>query len=250
MIPCPHAAPQTKIIVAFGQSNSANFGGTNGDRKNWGVDQYNAKQDVVILDWRTGQCFRANDPLPGADGLGASIWGRMGDELIARGLAKQVVVVSFGVGATTIADWTEEKIVKKTGEQLRQRLDKVSAALTTAGFGADFVAFQQGESDKLTSYELYRQSLEILADHSIAQFGQKLTVAISTLCQAPPRKDLTRAIRDVTGSGRANLGPDFDTEAVNVLDRFDRCHLSGMGLDKAAILWADSYEKIASKSRQ
>lgn len=242
-VACPTASEGLKVVVAFGQSNAANYGGAGPTDADWGKDHYRPQKDVRVLDWQTGQCFRANDPLPGADGRAASLWGRFGDAVIARSGAGQVLIVAFGVGATTLADWTEGKTERRTGEILAERLPKVASALGKAGYKADMIAFQQGESDRETSYADYRGRLETLAGRVEQHFGKPLTVAISTLCQGPASPDVTRAIRDVAATHRATrLGPDLDKDVAHALDRMDRCHLSRVGLEKAARLWVDAFD--------
>ncbi len=242
-VACPPASAGLKTIVAFGQSNAANYGGAGPSDADWGQDHYRPRADVRVLDWRSGQCFRAKDPLQGADGRAASLWGRFGDELIARRQGEQIMIVAFGVGATTIADWTDGKVERRTGETLAERLPKVAAAMKQAGYRADFVAFQQGESDRATGYSDYRQRLDLLGERVVQHFGQPLTAAISTLCQGPANPEVARAIREAAAAGSTiRVGPDLDVALAHALDRMDRCHLSRIGLEKAGRLWADAFD--------
>ena len=244
---CPDPG-KTLVVAAFGQSNAANYGGVTWAIPFWGTDHYKPKGPVFALDWKSGKCFVANDPLPGAEGQGSSIWGRFGDALIARGKAENVLILAFGVGGTSIADWTEPRPEKRTGERLDERLQKAASTLTGAGYRPDFIAFQQGESDVATSYADYRAAIALLAGRTEKLFGRPMTAAISTLCQQPSSPEIGRAIRDTAAEGLLRLGPDFDSELTHALDRMDRCHLSGLGLEKAARMWGEAFDarEIAS----
>ena len=49
--------------------------------------------------------YRAGDPLPGASGVGASMWGRLGDRLIEGGVYKSVLLVPIAFSASSAKDW-------------------------------------------------------------------------------------------------------------------------------------------------
>ena len=84
---------QVMVALAFGQSNSANFGET----------PKAAKQNVY--NYYEGKLYHAQDPLLGANGIGGSVWTRLGDKLIEHQMYEAVVFIPLGIGATEIARW-------------------------------------------------------------------------------------------------------------------------------------------------
>jgi hypothetical protein len=242
-IPCPIPSTNLKIVVTFGQSNSANYGGMFVKKQRRNIDHYQPVGDVRVLHWKTGKCFVGNDPVVGASGDGASLWGRFGDELIAQKKATQVLIVAFGVGGTSIREWVGEKATERDGENLAERLETAASTLRRAGYTADMVAFQQGESDPDISYHEYRSRLEKLGERVYQLFQSPMVTAVSTLCQRPAHAGISRAIHDAVADHPAiRLGPSFDKDVAHVLDRTDQCHLSGIGLDKGARFWAELFK--------
>ena len=95
-------SPDQAVLFVFGQSNSANHG----------KDRYVAGNEVINFSPLDGRCYQAEDPLLGADGLGGSVWGRLGDDLVREGLYRRVVadtppdeyVAMFGALVASLAE--------------------------------------------------------------------------------------------------------------------------------------------------
>ena len=86
-------------------------------------------------------------------------------------------------------------------EPLGDRITKVQERLTHLGYKANFVAWQQGESELATPREVYSAALGRLAARVMSKFGTELTVAISTLCQAGAYPHVQSAIREAVSTG-------------------------------------------------
>lgn len=235
-VACPSPADRPFVLVAFGQSNAASYGGIESHaplRFEPGAHAHAA--NAVALDWQSGRCFRAADPLPGTDGHGASPWVRL-----AAGIDRPVLVVAFAKGGTTIADWAGGAPPRHPAlADVPGRIEAAGRALARLGLAADRVIMMQGESDPHTSATAYEAALSRVAAKVEAAFGRPLVVAKSTLCQRPEIAAVRAAIDAAAARDpRVIAGPDFDRIASHALDRTDRCHLSVAGIEKAAAAWA------------
>lgn len=135
-------SPDQAVLFVFGQSNSANAG----------KDLYVAGDEVINFNPHDGRCYQTQDPLLGPDGLGGSVWGRLGDALVSEGLYRRVLIAPFGIGGTEIVRWAPggdlhvrvEKTarmcsgtrasaerIRKAQASLRERLDNVWAGPDT-----------------------------------------------------------------------------------------------------------------------
>ncbi|MES2457716.1 MAG: sialate O-acetylesterase [Bacteroidota bacterium] len=136
----------TMVFLAFGQSNSANYGD----------ESYVCRNK--IYNYYRGDTYAAKEPLLGPDGNGISVWTRVADMMIDSGLCKQVIIVPIGVGSTSIENWT-------TGE-CRKKLDKTLKDLAQDSLKLTQIFWVQGETDNVngTSKAKYKEQLNILVD--------------------------------------------------------------------------------------
>ncbi len=98
-VPCDEfqtANPRHAVLMTFGQSNSANFGQT----------RYIASSRVANFNIHDGYCYVSEDPLMGADGSGGAVWGLLADQLVESGVYDRVLIAPFGIGGTSLAEWT------------------------------------------------------------------------------------------------------------------------------------------------
>ena len=241
-VPWPHLFHEQGcgVFLVCGQSNAANHGE--------GV--YAAQRDVFALNFMDLRCFRGDDPLPGASGDGGSLWSRLGDALVDRGLYRSVLFVSIAVGGTFITDWTDE------GTQVRGRLlltlERLRKRLGSHFLAFDGVFWQQGEAEA--------NHTDMGAEAYQAKFGgivetlraggvyAPIFVARSTICEGPTPNPFCNheAIRQAQ-FGLADItrgivaGPDIDT--IGPDGRHDGCHLSILGLQQAVALWLETIER-------
>jgi hypothetical protein len=211
------------VVLAFGQSNAANFGLT---RKESGLGVYSFVH---------GKCFKASDPLPGADGNGGSIWTRFGDIAIKEGLADAVLIVPISVGATRVRDW-------KPGGSVHHKLVEGLRGPLATGFEFTQLLWMQGEHDAIakTSRKDYYEDFTAMID-IIRSGGVEAPAFVSqtTLCGSHSSEDVRRAQRQLS-KNREDVLPGPDTDAVGRKYRFDGCHFSDEGLMEAARAWIDA----------
>jgi len=226
--------PRHAVLLTFGQSNSANFGDT----------RYTAGDAVANFNLHDGRCYRALDPLFGADGDGGSVWGRLGDRLIASGTFDRVLVVPFGIGGTGLREWT-------TGGRLHPRVENAARQLQRAQIQPTHVLWHQGEDDALnkTSTEDYITMFAALVD-ALRAYGIDAPVfpAVASICKHMGSDEIRNAQRALP-LRLTGVYPGADTDTLtDMRDRYDFCHFSDRGLDRHAALWEASildYERHA-----
>jgi hypothetical protein len=226
------------VVVTLGQSNAANFAG----------GLYQAKADVLNFNIYDGQCYRAMDPLLGATGLTGNFATRLGDVLVARGLAERILLAPIGVGNTTIEHWS-------VGGIFNRRILVLIRRLWEARIIPDVILWQQGEGNAadhdLGGRGYCRHLLEIVQTFRNYGITAPFLIAQCTICGRPHPNPLTRMSRAFwrqnirAGQRKAAqselgtlLGPD--TDRIGYEDRFDCCHMSESGAQKQAEMWADS----------
>lgn len=215
--------PRHAILLTFGQSNSANFGET----------RYNATENVINFNIHDGKCYLSEDPLFGADGDGGSVWGRLGDQLIASGAFDRVLIIPFGIGGTAIREWT-------TGGRLHPRVEHTAQQLRLAGIEPTHVLWHQGENDardRTPSHEYIEMFAALVK--SLHDYGINAPVfpAVASICDnlgSVTIRSAQRALPEyIVG---VHSGADTDSLS-DMSDRFDYCHFSEKGLVAHAKLW-------------
>ena len=218
----PHSASgRTMIALVFGQSNAGNAGETPG------------APHSGVLEFYRGRLFDARDPLLGATGDGGSIWLRLGTKAIQKGAYDTVVLVPFAVGAADVASFAP-------GGSLHDGLLAVIASAQEQGLAFTHLLWEQGEADAIarTDARTYEQKFAAML-HAIRARGvdAPIYVARATRCaKTPPSEAIGKAQRAlVNPADGIRAGPDLDQ--LGFADRYDGCHFSTEGLDRAAELW-------------
>jgi hypothetical protein len=217
---------KTMIFLAFGQSNSANYG----------EGEYQCKNEVY--NFYKGKLYRAEEPLLGADGGGCSVWTRVADMLIDSGLYKKVIIVPCGIGSTAVDCWSEGPCKIKLQETLGY-LNKDNIKLT-------HILWDQGETDNVngTTKEQYKTRLKqviktIRDSHFTAPFFSSVTSYFPYNNDNPfginsritdAQNEIINEVQDV------KRGPN--TDSLNLAYyRTDAVHFTENGLDKLAHEW-------------
>lgn len=226
-VPCAELANQT-IIVTLGQSNAANFG----------AGLYRTEGDVVNFNLYDGRCYWAADPLVGASGDGGNFATRLGDVLIRRGFADRIVVAPIAMGNTSVEHWSARGI-------FNSRILVVIRRLHDAGLTPDLILWQQGEGnagdDDPGGTNYRRHLLEVVQTFRDYGVQAPFLIALCTLCGDPhPNAENARAGQRsaVDRQFGTFLGPD--TDQIGHEYRFDGCHMSEIGLQKQAEMWAEA----------
>ena len=192
-----------------------------------------------------GKCYRAEDPLLGPDAQGGSVWGVLGDKLIADGHYDNVLVLPFGIGGSSLSQWQQDGVLYPL---LQHSLD----AINTAGIEPSHILWHQGESDagQGTSEEAYFEMFEALVTE-LREHGYKAPVypAVATYClftyiEPEPgyeeRREVVRAAQlrlpEIDG---VEPGPDTDL-IQGERYRHDSCHFSARGMQAHADAWLEA----------
>ncbi len=231
--------PDCAVILVLGQSNAGNHG----------EGLHRPAREVFVLNFLTMRCHRANDPLPGASGSGGSVWSRLGDRLIERGVFKRVLFIPLAFGGTFITDWIP-------GGKMHARVALALSRLQTM-HGAGILpitaaVWQQGEAEAnhtRMSSEAYRlHLLDIISDLRSRNVFAPIFIAQCSLCDTGERPFLNH---DSIRSGqRATVNPQFgvfagpDTDLVTSEFRSDGCHFSAAGLDRCADAWLQIFASV------
>ena len=60
------------------------------------------RKTLLTSTYMTANATPAQTPLFGADGDGGSVWGRLGDQLVASGAFDRMGIITFGIGGTSL----------------------------------------------------------------------------------------------------------------------------------------------------
>ncbi len=221
------------VVFAIGQSIASNFGST----------PYTPGPHV--FSFYNGRCFPGQDPLPGADGRGGSIWSRLGDLLIQKGYAKNVLIVAIGAGSSSVAEWVP-------GAKFYPRLVDATSSMREVGFQPGLVIWHQGSRDHDMDPQQYRNFLrEFVLSFAFlgVRLGQpgRLLIATHTRCKNEPAPQLQSAQASlVDHAGYIYAGPNMDYLSDDL--KYDGCHYNEAGLKIAAQYWMDAIEKAEEET--
>jgi hypothetical protein len=214
-------AVRTMVALVIGQSNAANSGETRG-----------AELAGVYEHYR-GRLYRARDPLLGADGTEGSIWLPLAGKALGSGSYDNVVLVPFAISTTEIARWAP-------GGNLHNALITTIRDAQRSGLRFTHLLWQQGEADaqRGTTEADYRNHFLAMLG-AIRQLGidAPIYVATSTFCsKARASKTIRRAQAGLIDE-KAGIRAGPDTDTLTFAKRYDGCHFSTEGTEKAAQLW-------------
>lgn len=227
--------PDCGVFLVLGQSNAANHG----ERR------YEPKHPVYSFDFLRFRCVRANDPLGGASGNGGSIWSRLGDLLVERGVFRSIVFFPLAFGGNFVTDLIPGGSKHGRSALMLSRLTK---ALGYPPLPFSSVLWLQGEAEAnhtSMSAAAYQAHLrDVVADLRSRGVFAPVFVATATFCEAGPHpfhnaeqiRDAQLTMADPKAAFFA--GPDLD--AILGDGRYDQCHLSDVGLKRCADLWFDA----------
>ena len=225
-----------KVFGAFGMNYEICGGG---DPLQCGFRDASGREEVDC------SAYLGEDPLLGPDAQGGSVWGVLGDKLIADGHYDNVLVLPFGIGGSSLSQWQQDGVLYPL---LQHSLD----AINTAGIEPSHILWHQGESDagQGTSEEAYFEMFEALVTE-LREHGYKAPVspAVATYClftyiEPEPgyeeRREVVRAAQlrlpEIDG---VEPGPDTDL-IQGERYRHDSCHFSARGMQAHADAWLEA----------
>lgn len=209
------------VLVVVGQSNAADYGAVR------------AASGARVYVFAGGQLFAATDPLPGGDGEGGSVWSRLGARLIMTGKFDAAVLAVAAQGSTCVVD-------RAPGGSLHARLDGTLRQLAAAGLPADFILWQQGETEAgqpALSGQDYSAALHEVqaACHTIFPKSVFLTAEATRGAGSATNAQIRLAQSDAAAVPGGAAGPDLDQLGGEY--RSDGLHFNERGLSAAADLW-------------
>jgi len=218
-IPAPAITDKTIVAFVFGQSNSANSGG----------ERFQANSDNVF-NYFDNHYYIASDPLLGASGNAGSMWTITANKLIQKKIADKVILIAAGIGGTSIKQW-------RNGGDLNGMLDNRLKEAKENHIHITHFFWHQGESDNGTYESEYKNGLtEVIQLTQHYYPDAKFFVSqASAHCPNTSSDTILKSQREITKLNNVFMGPNTDLISAN--DRWDGCHLSGRGVEKASNAW-------------
>ena len=225
-IPCPEQNARTKVLLVFGQSNAANYGG----------QRYASEYGDKVINYWAGKCYLAASPLLGSTGVGGESWTLLGNQIIERGLADRVILIPTAIGGTPIKSWQAGAVLN---DMLRQVLKT-----SLARYKVTHVLWHQGETDFMngTDASQYRDSfLSLLRSLREQGLDAPFFVSVATQCgllDGWKQDNPIALVQKKLPEEIPGLFHGVDTDALlGPLDRADGCHFSATGQHKFADAW-------------
>ncbi len=216
---------ETMVLLALGQSQIANYGGT----------KYASRERVFNYNLNDGKFYTAVDPLLGTTGDRGNVLTRLGNKIIQKDLYDSVLLVPIAVGASGINSWV-------SGGSNHNRITKAINDLKQHNLEPTHILWHQG------SYEIAQQSQAGTENYkanfmnivnSIRNQGvdAPIYVAISTNSYGNTNHFIQQAQRELVNPSLGIYpGPDSDS----ITSRWDGIHFSNQGLDQLANGWLHS----------
>jgi hypothetical protein len=230
--------PKDGITLAtFGQSNSANYVEPLANVK--------IPRNLLQYDWRTEKCYEYREPLLGTDGSGGNIVTYTAVR-IAENSSKPIVVISFGVGGSSVLEWAYG--------WLSYQLDFALSSLNDSGLSPKIFLWHQGEIDarfegshpdnlKKVPYiqpgnkqfglgrRSYADALQAVVDKTKqyfpnSHFGIALVSRCININQWEPIREAQREIANRNKNSFISVDSD---QIYSEKTRYDKCHFSNEG---------------------
>ena len=162
------------------------------------------------------------------------MWMPLGKRLIDAGVARKVVFMPIGVGATSVQDW-------QVGGVAFFKLNSAIELIRKKGIKFDFAFWHQGSSNFGTEKAVYQDRLSSVIDYVNGKIQvDRWLIAIHSRCAGVYDRNIEAAQLEIgnmnsmkryMGANNNLLGNDF---------RFDGCHLAENGQESMASMWLDS----------
>jgi len=233
-VACPRQTERTAVLLVLGQSNAANYGG----------QRFASKHGGKIVNFFEGQCYVAASPLLGSAGTKGEYWTELGNHLIDSGKFDAAVIAPLAYSGSAVERWAR-------GGDLNAVLVGTLSKIKADGYTITNVLWDQGEFDYVigTSEDAYRERLLSMID---TLRGEGVTapvyLSIASKCLEPSNGGRRHHSADnpvvraqlALSNGEDNIRRGVNTDTLlDGLDRYDDCHIGGLGAEKVAQGWAD-----------
>jgi hypothetical protein len=227
-VDCLTQDARTAVFLIVGQSNAGNHGGQHT------MSEYGPR----IVNFFDGHCYLASSPLLGSTGTWGEYWTEVANQLVHSGRFEKIVLVPAAVSGSSIARWSASGDLNL---MLRHTMDRVAATR----FEITHVLWHQGETDAAIGMreEDYRSHfLSFIGSLRGMGVMAPVYVSVATKClvAAPYSENspIARAqatLASIEFGVRTGINSD---QLLGEVDRYDGCHLSGLGTSKMALAWA------------
>lgn len=210
----------TGIFLTYGQSNAANAG----------EPGYNPSLEVY--QFLLGDTFKYQEPSLGVNGRGSSIWGMVGDKLIKSGANESVIFSNCGYGGKSI-----EQLI----EGIHFNYLVINYKMLLKKYGrVDAILFHQGEQNAKNFKNYYNKFSLFLENLTDEEINIPIYLARASYCGGIESPELL-SIQDqlIKDFPQVLKGPNTDL-IYSKTERYDNCHFSLSGLEKASDMWVDS----------
>ena len=213
----------TGIYMTYGQSNSVNHGQIG----------YEVKREVFqFLDNNT---YVYQDPSLGGTGDDGSVWGMLGDKLIAKGVHDKVIFSNNG--------WQGKSLEELNKPPYLDYLIKNYNALINKFGRVDAILFHQGEinhSEKLGN-ENYLRDFKVLIE-KLENEGVQIPIYLSrtSICDTKSDSGLINIQNQIIEEfDLVFKGPNTDLLYEKKYRLPDNCHFSMLGYEKFSDMWVN-----------
>jgi hypothetical protein len=234
-VACPKQTDRTAVLLVLGQSNAANYGG----------QRFASKHGDKIVNLFDGRCYVAASPLLGSTGTKGEYWTELGNHLIETGKFDTVVIAPMAYSGSAVERWAR-------GGDLNAILVATLSKIKADGYAITDVLWDQGEYDYVlgTSEAAYRERLLSMIDTLRGEgvLAAPVYVSIASKCLEPSNGGGRRHSANnpvvraqlALSNGEDNIRRGVNTDdLLGGLDRYDDCHIGGIGAQKVAQAWAD-----------
>ncbi len=231
-ITCPTQNEGTAVILAIGQSNSANSG----------EKRFSTRHAEKVINYFNGKCYIAASPLLGASESEGEFMTPLADRLVKSGTYESVVIISSGISGSPLSRWQRDgdlnEMILTTIRNMR------------SDYRITEVIWHQGEKDFVnkTSAKNYVKSFNsLLETFSENKVNAPVFISIATKCgfDSTWYKDNPTAMgqRRLVDNKKIWLGVDTDSTLTESDRRADNCHFSESGQLKTAMSVATAIQK-------
>ena len=256
-VPCASLAElRAAVILISGQSNAANRADLDSDGRAFRIDR-----PIFNFNFADEKCYRAENPLLGADGPYQSFALPLAAQLIDARIFRRVLLVPIAVAGTLIEEWAPP-----SGHHW-VRFSRSVAGLNRLGLQPHFILWHQGEGNagfltaganslqpartigpnaSQTTRDALRLSyirsfLRIVDGLRTLGVSAPILPAVATLCgtgQVSP--DIRAAQLSLPDAGwNIHAGPDTDELGLAYRSSNDGCHFSHEGNQVHARKWLE-----------
>lgn len=163
-----------------------------------------------------------------------NVWTAVGNEIVGRGLASDVVILNPSAGSSKLHQWV--------GQGSLNAYLRTSIADLPQGLAVTHVAIQIGEGDyqEGTSARQFHRGLKELVDllHAQGIAGPIFIARESLYCSSAKATNPIAKVQRTFRAKDVHPGPNMDALPF---DRYDNCHLSGAGARELASQWVEIF---------